>query len=208
MRNVSTLFLLALLAACSNGEPMGHAQLQDHVSATENGLTRMRKANGIRTTVSLTPPVVGALREAGDSASSERMKELVAAYSRQLYFVVNLSTDEDVPTSDVMLAGAQDMSSYKQQAYALNFGWSEMAVLRCGGTTYSPKLSTLENTYGLSKDRNVVLVFTPDGPDDREFFSSPIIELEITNDLFGTGIQSFKFQRDDLDRVAQALDRT
>jgi hypothetical protein len=186
---------------------MDITRLQEYTSAEKNGLCRIRSANGIRTTVTLRPPLLDVLREVGDDTTTtkEAIDELVHAYSTQMSFFVNLALDEETPTNDIMFAGVRDVTGFKEQAYALNFGWSDMALLRCGTRSYRPQLSTLENTYGLTKDRNVLLVFTPTVKDDPDFFTSPFIELEITNHWFGTGTQSFKFRRADMDKVQQAL---
>lgn len=208
MRCVLFIYALVLLTSCSNEVPTGISQLQEYVAEPGNGLIRSRTVEGIRTTVSLYPPELNALREAKSSAIGHELVELIEQHAGQFYFVVNLATDGVARTGDVMYTGVRDVEAFKQQAYDLNFAWEDMVSLRCGDATYRPVLSTLENTYGLTKDRNVVLVFTPPGKDDPDFFSSPFIELEITNDLFGTGVQHFKFRRSDLQKVQQAIART
>lgn len=198
------LILLSLLfGACSKELPRNVLGLQEYVAEPENGLVRSRTVEGIITTVKLIPPELNALREAGNitDSCSTKLTELKTQYASQLYFVVNLASDGEKHTGDVMYTGVYDVEAFKQQAYDLNFAWDEMVKLRCGSTTYKPALSALENTYGLTKDRNVVIVFTPEGNEDLDFFSSQFIELEITNDLFGTGVQHFKFRRSDLERI-------
>jgi hypothetical protein len=210
MRNLTLLLLTLFLGACSKELPSNLLGLQEYVAEPDHGLVRSRTVEGIRTTVSLIPPELNALRELGpvtDSSHAE-LDALKAQYAGQYYFVVNLATDGVARTGDIMHTGVHNVDGFKQQAFDLNFAWDEMVRLRCGPATYKPVLSTLENTYGLTKDRNVVIVFTPPNKQDRDFFSSQFIELEITNDLFGTGVQLFKFRRSDLEKVQHAIART
>jgi hypothetical protein len=210
MRFVAFITIATHLVSCTRTVPTGRHQLSEYVAAEESGLSRSRSANGVRTSVTLHPPELSALRELSEGTDLDpvQLKPLIQSYRQQLYFVVNLAVDQAEPSTDIMYAGVRDINAFRRQAYDLNFGWSEMALLRCGSRTYRPQLSTLENTYGLTKDRNIILVFTPTEPEDRDFYSSDTIELELTNDVFGTGTQSFKFHRADLDRVGSAFDRT
>jgi len=202
MRDLITISLLVILTGCTPAPPTGAASSNGLWSGSENALTRIRVANGIRTSVTLVPPEQVAELE-GDTWAPDTSAEqtATAAYAKQLYFVVNLATNDTSRKTDVMFNGVRDVTSFKEQAYDLNFGWDQRVKLRCGSHTYTPRLSTLENTYSLTKDRNIIIVFTPDGSDDADFFSSETIELEITNEIFRTGTQRFKFIRADLEKT-------
>lgn len=203
MRLLTFIFSGLLFSACGKELPSTTEQMKQYVSEPENGLVRSRTVEGIVTTVSLIPGNMNALREAGNKSDScsTLLADLQAQYAGQLYFVVNLATDGERRTGDVMYTGVYNVESFKQQAYDLNFTWDEMVQLQCGPNTYRPVLSSFENTYGLTKDRNVIIVFAPQNTNDTDFFSSEFIDLEINNDLFGTGVQHFKFRRSDLERI-------
>ncbi|MBS1581097.1 MAG: hypothetical protein JST66_02750 [Bacteroidetes bacterium] len=139
-----------------------------------------------------------------DSGKRDPDKAL-QAHGQQLCFVLNLAPDTTHFKGDVMYAGVRNVEEFKEQAYALNFLWEEHVELHCGESIYRPVLSTLENTYGLSKDRNVVLVFAPPTLTDSSFFGSETLDLVVDDDQLGTGTQHFKFQRADLRNVPRPM---
>ncbi|MBL8001163.1 MAG: hypothetical protein JNL05_04295 [Flavobacteriales bacterium] len=177
--------LLLLGSGCAHA-PLSADELATYAADPEHGLLRKRTVSGITTTVRLVPPALAAQRM--HLGQGEDMR-------KQLTVVVNIAPDMESYKGDVMRAGATDRVELFQQAFDLNFNWEEMIELRCGSRSYAPVLSTLENTYGLSRDRNVVLVFVPEHADDRAFYDSPEIELVLTDHVLGTGIQHFRFER-------------
>jgi len=200
MRTLMNILMIALVIGCTTkGMPGSERSLQDGSSTGGNGLIRARTANGIRTTVRLQPPEA----QQGAQANESNADSLANGARRtspgdQLTFVINLATDGEHRKGDVMHAGVRDVADLIEQAYLLNFSWEEEVVLRCGDNSYRPVLSTLENTYGLTPDRNVVLVFAPDRENDTAFHSSPNLDLILNCGQLGTGIQHFKFNRTSL----------
>jgi hypothetical protein len=200
---IGSIALLLTGCAARSRDRVDLGFLEGYARNAENGLTRSRAVNGIRTTVSLVPPVVGALREWKRSTDTcgPALDQLIDQHNDQLSFVLNLAADGEHAQGDVMYAGVTDLESYKQQAFNLNFSWDQYVELRCGDQRYAPVLSTLENTYGLTHDRNVVLVFAPPTTGDSAFYASETLDLVVHDAWFGTGSQHFKFQRADLQKV-------
>jgi hypothetical protein len=177
--------------------------LEQYAREPGNGLIADHTTNGIHTTVRLVPGAIGALREdltAKDSCHA-RLKELLDFHDKQLCFVLNLAPDTAHYKGDVMYAGVRTVEEFKEQAFALNFSWADEVELHCDSEVYRPVLSTLENTYSLTKDRNVVLVFSPESRTDSAFFHSKDLELVVHDNWLGTGLQHFKFHRVDLQKV-------
>jgi hypothetical protein len=195
-----------MIVACNSGSTIDPSLLHSHLLDEENGLSRTRIANNIKTTVTLRPPLMDVMlaTQRDSSLSQNEIDSLLSSLSDQLTFIVNLRHDEP-SQNDIMYNGVSNINEYKEQAYALNFGWDEMALLRCGSGQYKPILSTLENTYGLTYDRNVILVFKPSNKGDKNFYESEYIHLEITNNTLRTGTQHFKFRRADLVRVSDDI---
>jgi hypothetical protein len=206
MRKTAFIGLIVLIFAGCVARTRDHVDLgflEGYTRKAENGLTRARTVNGIRTTVSLIPPAIGALRELKGATDScgPGLAQLIALHDDQLSFVLNLAADGEHAQGDVMYAGVNDAESYKRQAFNLNFSWDQYVELRCGDQRYVPVLSTLENTYGLTQDRNVILVFAPPLASDSAFYASETLDLVVHDEWFGTGSQHFKFQRADLQKV-------
>ncbi|MBK9288487.1 MAG: hypothetical protein IPN38_12575 [Flavobacteriales bacterium] len=201
-RNTALLALVLLFCRCSDSaKPLRLNEMLAYANAPENGLVRSRDVQGIRTTVRLIPPQLEALRDRVTNATD--LDSAVKEQDRQLCFLVNLGPDGKHFNGDVMYSGAQSKEEFLQQAYDLNFNWEAMVSLRCGGRTYAPVLSSLENTYSLTKDRNVMLVFVPETSGDPAFYGSEQLELVIADEHLGTGIQHFTFDRAALRKVPQ-----
>jgi hypothetical protein len=199
--------IILLASSCSLGCNMdGHrfkstGDMETFVKDPDNGLLRSREVNGIKTTVSILPQDLMERRDmergAGKAASASVPR--ATQFKDQLTFIVNLATAQ-AAHGDVMYAGILDMGSYLERAHALNFEMEQHVTLRCGTAAFKPVLSTLENTYGLEPDRNIVMVFVPEQCDDQAFYGSETLDLVINDRWFGTGTQHFVFQRADLER--------
>ncbi|MDQ3102135.1 MAG: hypothetical protein M3R08_12160, partial [Bacteroidota bacterium] len=103
--------------------------------------------------------------QSNDSCGSS-LEELQTRYRQQLSFLINVAPDGNYVQGDIMYRGVDDVASFKKQAYELNFLWEQTLELRCGSARYKPVLSTLENTYSLSQDRNILVVFVPEDKND------------------------------------------
>jgi hypothetical protein len=209
MRVVLILISCLLLSGCAWHEgPVDLIRLERYVRNEANGLVRSRSANGITTTVRLVPPELAVLRDlryGRIDTTTQTLSGRILEQERQLCVVVNLAPDTLHYKGDVMRAGVRTIPELKEQALLLNFNWEDMAELKCGGNTYRPVISSLENTYGLSKDRNVVLVFVPEQGSDNSFYTSDELELTIRDQVLGTGIQHFKFTREALRKVPSPI---
>lgn len=169
--------------------------------SVEETSLRSRVVNGIKTTVRVISPSTEALRafknEQNDSCGLS-LEVLEDQYRRQLSFLINIAPDGERVEGDIMYRGVADEAAFKRQAYELNFLWEEAVELRCGNARYRPVLSTLENTYSLTHDRNVLVVFVPEHESDTIFYGSSDLDLIIDDQWFGTGVQHFKFKRSDV----------
>lgn len=186
---------------------MDAAGIGAFVADPQHGLVKSRTVHGIRTTVTLMPPEVTALRErkglAQDSCTPP-VGLIIEQHRAMLCFRLNIALEEGrTGVGDVMYAGTRSAEEFKQQAFDLNFSWEQLIELRCGDKVYKPVLSSLENTYSLSMDRNVMLAFVPERRDDADFYGSEQLELVWRDDVFGTGVQHFRFDRAELKKVPQ-----
>lgn len=206
-RDLLILAVVALLTACqaSGPEPVDMAFLERYVRDPKNGLERTREVAGFRSTVRLLPPGLGALRKhnAAPDSCGPALHDLVRDQKKQLSFILNIAPDGETITGDVMYADVSSVEAFKERAYDLNFPLEDRIELRCGTKLYTPVLSTLENTYGITKDRNLIIVFVPSEADDTVFYTSEYMDLVVRDHWFGTGTQHFKFLRTDLKRTPE-----
>lgn len=203
--NRATWMLLGalMLLACGRQHKVDTAFLTTYAHDPAHGLVCTRSTNGITTTVRIVPAELCALQDLAQDSCAGKLPELLAQQRQQLRVIVELAPDTAHFQGDVMTYGSHDLESYLDNAFRLNFGWEEMAELRCGDRVYTPVLSTLENTYGLSKTRNVMLVFAPTAKGDDALSTAKDLDIVLNNTVFSTGIQHFRFSRTDLSNVPQ-----
>jgi hypothetical protein len=194
---------LAFLSACQRPAKVDAAFLSTYGRDPDHGLFGSRTTNGVVTTVRIVPAALCALQEFNSDSCGPGLLQLLKEQREQLRVIVELAPDTTHFRGDIMTYGSHDLRSYLDNAFQLNFGWEDMAELHCGTRVYKPVLSTLENTYGLTKTRNVMLVFAPAEKGDTEFGTSPDLDIVLDNTVFGTGIQHFRFSRTDLSNVPQ-----
>lgn len=200
-----SLLLLGSVGCGLHESPADITSLERYANDPENGLVRQRTVNGITTSIRILPSELCALREFrmnGDSCASE-LETLLAQHRGQMSVTLTFAPDGVHSKGDIMYSGVTDRSAFIERALAMNFDWQERVELRCGDVSYHPVLSTMENTYGLTEGRNIVLVFAPNSRTDTALFASPELDLVLHDDHFGTGTQHFKFDRSDIEKVPQ-----
>ncbi|HEY0978828.1 MAG TPA: hypothetical protein VGE21_15250 [Flavobacteriales bacterium] len=205
MKCFTLLALLGVIGCGSSERSVDIASLERYSNDPENGLVRKRTVNGITTSIRILPSELCALREFrmnGDSCANG-LETLLAQHRGQVSMTLTFSPDGVRSKGDIMYSGVADRTAFINRALAMNFDWQERVELRCGDVSYHPVLSTLENTYGLTEGRNIVLVFAPASLSDTALFASPELDLVLHDDHFGTGTQHFKFDRSDIEKVPQ-----
>jgi hypothetical protein len=131
------------------------------------------------------------------AAITDSLKQL---YALSMTFVLSIGPDErDTVGADIMMRDVTSYPDFVNRAIALNFEMEKFISLRSGAHIYPPVLTNLENTYGLSTARNIVLVF----PRPNRHNSAEKEEYEVVwNDmLYTTGIHHFIFSAHDIESI-------
>jgi hypothetical protein len=108
----------------------------------------------------------------------------------------------DSAAGDVMMQGISSEDEFTARAMNLNFEIKEMLAIRYGGTDHPVLLAALENVYGLSKKRDVMIVFpriASAWKDDGD------ADIAFDDRIFGTGISHFIFHVRDLNRAPASI---
>lgn len=150
------------------------------------------EVSGVRITAWIVP---------APSALDHNKPEVHSDQAGQLTIQVRFSMIDEHAQGDVMMFGVHNEKGYQEQAYRLNFDWSELAEIDCGGHHYAPVLASWENTYGLTKDRSVTLAFVPPNADDEYFYGSEDVRLTLYSPLNGIGDLHYTFSREAIKAV-------
>jgi hypothetical protein len=117
-----------------------------------------------------------------------------------LHFMVNVSVGNEYQAGDVMMAGVSTYEEYADRMIQLNFRLEERIRLHVGGKELAPVLFHMENTFGLTQDRNIHILFA-DPVLEQDLQVLPKLDLVIEDWVFETGISHFVFQEANLEKI-------
>ncbi|HET6243903.1 MAG: hypothetical protein H0V01_04455 [Bacteroidetes bacterium] len=168
----------------------------------ENGLIKSKSINGIKVTAKYLPPEFLVYKDlkTHDEFNTFLKDSLMEWYKFNHTFLLNIALDEENKNDmDVMRYGVKNYEEYKEKFISMNFDLTDFISLKIKDKKLSPVLINLENVYGLSKDRNVHLVFTTDEKTNYTDFEE--LDLVYNDEIFETGINHFVFQKKDIESI-------
>lgn len=188
---IPVLMLCLLLASCTRNEFNSSADYLRWMDSEESGLVTEHRLNGMCVKAKYLPVDYLIYRDAGERPSPAVCDSLRKLYENSVTFLLSFGPDESKGASgDVMYKGLRNYQEYVERAVAMNFDLERMISLQTGGKEWSPVLSAMENTYGLTQTRNVLLVF----PVAQLGAGNP--ELIYRDELFELGNLHFKFDKE------------
>lgn len=188
--------LLVLMSSCKE-EIHTLSEFNQYINNPENGYKQIKSVNGVMITVLYTPPEYLALKKMEERKvkSREIYDSLLTENKLSLSFIMAFGPDESKGNStDIMYDGIANFKEYTERALTLNFDMENNVELHTSKGTFSPALSSLENTYGLSKDRKVNLVFTPSST-KNELADADDMDFVYSDETFDVGILHFSFDK-------------
>ena len=158
----------------------------------DNGCKVSKEVNGMIIEVKFLPSNYLALKEAESLGNLNSYDSLLKSYKDSNTFLFTFKPKEGHKGDDVMFKNVADYKDYIERSLELNFDLESKITLKTKNDSYSPVLSSLENTYGLTKGRRVYIVFTEKTP-QKELQKSPVFDLIYTDDIYDLGILHFTF---------------
>ena len=137
--------------------------------------------------------------------SQTTVDSLQALYSSSITFILNIAPDMEKLSGpkmgSVMTKGIGNFEDYKARAMTMNFDMSDFVSLKTETAEFTPVIAELENTYDLTQDRNIYLVFS----DDKEgtLKNAEVLTFVFEDEIFNTGTNQFKFTGADLSQCPQ-----
>lgn len=196
MRLPLILLLFAIICSCSEQSSFSDpSEYFGFLNSPSNGLVMEREVNGVRFKARYLPPDYQAYIELSRKGnfSPEERDSLIKYYSNSITFLLTASpTEETGKKNDIMYRGVNSYQEYHERAFQMNFGVENMVELLVDSVSYAPVLTNLENVYGLTEGRNILLVFAA-GTGNEQVKNSRKLDLVFTDALFDTGINHFVF---------------
>jgi hypothetical protein len=200
------LFLLIIsLSSCSGKKTISDPnEFMKWMNDPENGLVQTKYVSNVKINVKNLPSAYMAYLEMKNlqGQSEQKRDSLIAYYSQSKTFLLTISPDERVKgnSGDIMYRDVTGFEEYKDRSHVMNFEFGDYIDLITDNEKYKPVLSNLENVYGLSSGRKIILVFAEKNG-SQDLSKSKELDLVFTDEIFNTGINHFVFAQHKLNSV-------
>ena len=104
-----------------------------------------------------------------------------------------------------MYNGINNFLEFSKRADQMNFDMAQYITLKTDHHTYSPVLTTIENTYGMSNKRNIIIVVAVADSVAQDLYSSKQWDLVYEDELFNLGTNHFVFDPKDIKNIPELV---
>ncbi len=186
-------WIIPLLVSCTQHSVSSAKQFSAWINDESNGCKVSKEVNGMILEVKYLPPAFIALKDLETSQSPRvTFDSLYNSYQYSTTFLLTFKPKDQEKGPDVMYKDVPDYKAYVERSMTLNFDLESKLMLKTDKDEYKPVLSSLENTYGLSKGRSVYMVFTAKARKE-ELDQAAFYDLVYTDDIYDLGILHFMF---------------
>jgi len=193
---------LIVLASCNN-ELKTEKDFYGWLNDPENGFVKTKIINDIKIIAKYLPLEYLAFKELRSYGqySKDVRDSILALYNKSRTFLLTIGPYEEKGAKfDIMKTGVHDYTEFKQRAMTMNFDMAAYVSLNTELGEFKPVLTNMENVYGLSKHRNIYLVFTS-AEANGKLMTANELDLTFTDEIFNTGINHFIFKKEKLDHL-------
>jgi hypothetical protein len=198
MRCLAIITVAVIVVGCGDHASTDVQGYYEWMNDPSNGCVRTSTVNGLRLELKyLAPAYLRYQRERSDSSVVAN----APGNDSTVCFLMSIAP-ADSTGGDIMLRGVASDDDFTSRAMNLNFEIKDMVSINYGGHRYPVLLATLENVYGLSKKRDVMLVF----PKIQSYWKEDgDADLVFDDRIFDTGISHFAFHIRDLNRAPASI---
>lgn len=202
MQNIKAnkAFLLGILGvfiiSCSTRSFETIDELYAYISDEENDLFQEKSINGVDFALQYRPTDVLVHQTIGDSISQEQIEALREQYSKNMYFNLSMSSNNQELLNHVV----HDKNKFGALVNDLAFGMDQKVHL------FTPKKDTLEmldfvypRMYGMTRSTQIMIVF----PRDQKSLKEKHLYLTIEDLGFNTGEVKFRIPTDPINNEPQ-----
>lgn len=197
------LFAIAIIHSGCDNTLNSKQELLQWMSDADHGLVKSKSVNGLKLTAKYLPPEYLTLKELNFSeVEKSQYDSIFDHYSSLRTFLLTIGPDGK-ESSNVMFHNLISTNDYKQRVERLNFDIASFISVKTSEGEHTPVLFTLENTYELASHKSIYLVFS--GEDDSGLLTASKLDLKFTDELFGTGISHFVFDKNKIDAIPEIV---
>jgi hypothetical protein len=199
MKHVIYFLFVVLLFSCKKQQVNSVSDYSKYINNPDNGLVITRKVNGLQLSVKYLPSEFLEYKDQQGNSSTQSIKNV---YQNTLTFLMTIGPDEEKGNkNDIMFNEISSYKEYTERLLSLNFEIDKSITLKAKDIELKPVLSNLENTYGLSKNRSIVIAFAPTDEQRKKIENADELEFTYSDELFDMGIMHFNFSGSDMNHL-------
>lgn len=184
-RNSFLILLCILFFSCATKEFDTAEEITTYIKDEDHKLHYKKTVNGVDYTLQYRPTDVMIAHELGDNQDPEEIKRLRTKYSKQMYFNLSMSINNE----ELLNSMVNDQSKFTTMVSELAFNMDQKVNL------YTPQKDTLSlidfvypRMYGTTKATTILLVY----PRNEKILKAPILNFTIEDLGLFTGEVKFK----------------
>ncbi len=155
-----------------------------------NGLVKNKKVDDLQISLKYLPVDYLVLKDLKGNFESSKANKLKEKYGKGLSFLLTFFPLDDA--KDIMYKDLSSYPEYTQRLLSMQFDMAKYIYISTKNGEIRPVLSTLENTYSVTKHRNIYIVFN--GDDAEKILQENEIDIVFDDEIFLTGIHHFVFK--------------
>ncbi len=180
------------LTACSTSHVKNSTEYLQWLNDEHNECCVTRVVNFMKVKVKYLPSQYLALKEYEASGKKLNYDSLVNYYQQSESFLVSFAPNDLEKGNDVMFDGISNYQEYVERVFTMNFDLESKFKLKTETEEYKPVLTSFENTYGLSKSRDVSIVFASKSK-QQPLNASAYLDVSYNDEIYELGILHFVF---------------
>ena len=195
MKYPFTIVFILLLISCKD-QQSNIDEFKTWFKKNENLMVKERKIGNLTYTIYYRPIGLLVLNELMNSKpiTPNMFRTTIQTYGDNLYFLMELSTDNPNLEKDLMKYGLKSYSDFQERIRLLAFGISNNVSLIYNEEIIVPNLHHFERGYELGRTQRILFSFPK--PDN---FNSGQLIFSYRDEIFNSGILNFKFDFSEFD---------
>ncbi len=196
-----SIIVVVLFSGCSETSSVANIEELNAWMKNAEELTITRSVNGVEVKVKYILPIYSAFKDLKryELSSQKSFDSLLTFYDNNATFIMTLGPDETTGTTgDIMYKGVKNFKEYVLQAKHLNFDLEKQVSMETNEGNYYPALSSLDNTYSLTSNRNINFVFSPTKTKE-ELKNAKHFQFVYDDEVFELGTLHFYFDKEKID---------
>lgn len=175
-----------------------------YLADKNHGIVKEKAVAGVLMQVKYLPIEYLAYKDFSDKNLPHKLEkqELLESYKNTLSFMLTLGPDKD-EKFDITRVGVSNYEEFAERVEVMNFQMGNFITLEYEGKKITPKLTLMENSYGLANQRVIVVSFEVENNLSNEFMKKRDCKFIFDDGLFFTGQNKFAFKKDEIAQLPE-----